>query len=427
MAEKSDSLYWGFIKVAQADTYSITYNEVEEYNCLLKAQSVFKEYGSIYYKSATDLRLAQVLYNRGKYDDSEYLLNDIISNIDTKENIRLSAIAKKAFLYIQTNPSYITSAISDYERLIADNKQEYMSDRDFWALSYSLNIVGRKQESTSLTKQLQAIDTSGTADYWMYMIEKSNGKLEEALKYLETATDKINRETAEALQQSLALYQRDYYESKAETYQYKERNKTLILFCVIAVSILIISSGLFFIFRYMHLKEEEKERYIQYAEEISRQLEASKNEDYPVLKRKYMELYHSRFETIGYLYEQYALSSGKKNADKILYDKVKLILNEFKSSFDKNSTFEDIINRDMDNIVQKLRDEVTDLKEIDYKIFAFTLVGFDVTTISHLLDMSINAVHVRKTRMRKHIEDLNPVHKAEFLEAMNNRTSHLLP
>ena len=134
-----------------------------------------------------------------------------------------------------------------------------------------------------------------------------------------------------------------------------------------------------------------------------------------------MELYHSRFETIGYLYEQYALSSGKKNANKILYDKVKLILNEFKSSFDKNSTFEDIINRDMDNIVQKLRDEVADLKEIDYKIFAFTLVGFDVTTISHLLDMSINAVHVRKTRMRKHIEDLNPVHKAEFMETLSSR------
>ena len=421
VAEKSDSLYLGFVKVAQADTYNITYNEIEEYNCLIKAQSVFKEYGSIYYKSATDLRLAQVLYNRGKYDDSEYLLNDIISNIDTKENIRLSAIAKKAFLHIQTNPSYITSAISDYERLIADNKQEYMSDRDFWALSYSLNIVGRKQESTSLTKQLQTIDTSGTADYWMYMIEKSNGKLEEALKYLETATDKINRETAEALQQSLALYQRDYYESKAETYQYKERSKTLILFCVLAVSILIISSGLFFIFRYMHLKEEEKERYIRYADEISRQLEASKNEDYPVLKRKYMELYHSKFETIGYLYEQYALSSGKKNADKILSDKVKLILNEFKSSFDKNRAFEEIINRDMDNIVQKLRNEVTGLKETDYKIFSFTLVGFDVTTISHLLDMSINAVHIRRTRMRKHIEDLNPVHKAEFMETLSSR------
>ena len=75
----------------------------------------------------------------------------------------------------------------------------------------------------------------------------------------------------------------------------------------------------------------------------------------------------------------------------------------------------------MDNIVQKLRDEVTDLKEIDYKIFAFTLVGFDVTTISHLLDMSINAVHVRKTRMRKHIEDLNPVHKAEFMETLSSR------
>lgn len=238
---------------------------------------------------------------------------------------------------------------------------------------------------------------------------------------MEKSVTDNNKDVIEVLKHSLAHTQKNYFESLSEMYEYKERSKTLALICVLAVSILIISSGLFFIFRYMHLKEEEKERYIPYAEEISRQLEASKNEDYPVLKRKYMELYHSRFETIGYLYEQYALSSGKKNADKILYDKVKLILNEFKSSFDKNSTFEDIINRDMDNIVQKLRDEVTDLKEIDYKIFAFTLVGFDVTTISHLLDMSINAVHVRKTRMRKHIEDLNPVHKAEFMETLSSR------
>ena len=171
----------------------------------------------------------------------------------------------------------------------------------------------------------------------------------------------------------------------------------------------------------MHLKEEEKERYIQYADEISRQLEASKNEDYPVLKRKYMELYRSKFETIGYLYEQYALSCGKNNADKILSDKVKLILNEFKGSFDDNRTFEDIINRDMDNIVQKLRNEVNDLKEIDYKIFSLTLVGFDVTTISHLLDMSINAVHVRRTRMRKHIENMNPIHKVEFIETLSSK------
>ena len=173
--------------------------------------------------------------------------------------------------------------------------------------------------------------------------------------------------------------------------------------------------------RYIHLKEEEKERYIQYADAISRQLEASKNEDYPVLKRKYMELYHSKFETIGYLYEQYALSCGKKNADKILCDKVKVILEDFKDSFDENRTFEDIVNRDMDNIVQKFRDEITNMKEIDYKIFSFTLVGFDVTTISHLLNMSINAVHVRRTRMRKCIEDINPAHKAEYLEILSSK------
>lgn len=64
---------------------------------------------------------------------------------------------------------------------------------------------------------------------------------------------------------------------------------------------------------------------------------------------------------------------------------------------------------------------VNDLKEIDYKIFSLTLVGFDVTTISHLLDMSINAIHVRRTRMRKQIENMNPIHKVEFIETLSSK------
>lgn len=42
VAEKSDSLYWGFVKVLQADIYSKTHNDVEECRALVQAVEIYK-------------------------------------------------------------------------------------------------------------------------------------------------------------------------------------------------------------------------------------------------------------------------------------------------------------------------------------------------------------------------------------------------
>lgn len=67
---------------------------------------------------------------------------------------------------------------------------------------------------------------------------------------------------------------------------------------------------------------KEAEPYLTYINEIRRQLEESKREDYPALKKKYLSLYKSKFETIGALCEQYVHSQDLVNAEKSIYRKV---------------------------------------------------------------------------------------------------------
>lgn len=422
VAERSDSLYWGFVKVAQANTYSKTHNDIESLNCIKTAYQIYTDLKVNYYVNVAELELAKAYYNNHEYSkaDSLYLKLTTAKGVDPK--IYSVALQNRAFMMVSMPDPDYQKAISLYRNIINDPSDFVsMSHKDYWAYSYALASVGEDKEAKSIVYQLSHIDSSVTANYWLYRIKKLDGDYRQALTMLEKSVTANNIDVTTVLEQSLALTQREYYESQAEIYQYKEQHKTMVLICILAISFFIISSSLFILFRYIHIKNEEKERYIQYADDISRQLEASKNADYPALKKKYLELYHSKFETIGYLYEQYVLSTGKKNSDKILSDKIKSIISDFKDSFDETKTFENLINTDMDNIVQKLRDEVTDLKEIDYKIFSFTLVGFDVTTISHLLDMSINAVHIRRTRIRKHIEEKKPVHMTEFMEIMSSK------
>ena len=161
-----------------------------------------------------------------------------------------------------------------------------------------------------------------------------------------------------------------------------------------------------------------KIEYLNYADEIRRQLEASKSADYPQLQRKYLEISKSRFEMIASLYEEYVLYQGKKNAEHAVYSKVSEIINAFLTDNANHKQLESVLDESLGGIVSMLRKEMPKLKEIDYSIFCYAIIGFDATTISHLLNISTNVVYIRKSRMRQHIEETNPDHKNRVLEVL---------
>ena len=114
-----------------------------------------------------------------------------------------------------------------------------------------------------------------------------------------------NEVIAQALSQSLSLTQRDYYEAQSEIAEYKIKIRTLAFFMVVMTSLLLIFilSAVIVVKRRKH--REEKESYIQYVEEMTRQLNELRKEDVPSLKRKYLELYKSRFENLRVLCDNY--------------------------------------------------------------------------------------------------------------------------
>lgn len=98
---------------------------------------------------------------------------------------------------------------------------------------------------------------------------------------------------------------------------------------VIATLIIIIICLL--VNRYVIKQNEEKERLLEYAEEIRRQLSEAEKNDYPTLKRKYLSLYRNRFETIGSLSEQYIQAEGRSDIESLMFKKVVSLIKEVKN------------------------------------------------------------------------------------------------
>ena len=416
VAQRSDSLYWGFVKVAQADTYTKTHSYREAINCLSLASEIYHNIDADYYFSLSELRIAQTLLNLECFEQGEAVLLKLMQQEGLNELLELSVKASYAFVCASQKGDY-SSAVRLYDEVFKRNNI-VMSVNDYWAYVFALNSLGRKDDAGNLMEQLNDIDSSGITNYWMYMIKKSDGDYREALKYLEKSTTEIDKEVTKALQQSLSLSQRDYYESEYQNAEYKARNRKLMAISVAASSLLVLLIVLWGTAVYVRRQREEKEYYLNYADEVRRQLEASKNENYPELKRKYLEICKSKFELIGSLYEEYILYHGKKNAEHSVYAKVSEIINDFINDDAYKSQLESVIDESLDGIMSKLRTEMPRFKEVDYSIFSFMIIGFDVTTISHLLNISMNVVYIRKSRMKHRIEEASPESKERFLELL---------
>lgn len=417
VAELCDSLYWAMTKSIQAKVYSSTYNDIETLSCLKSALNIYLSISDYKKAQSVRLRIANQYLNQLDYQKADSLLTYILNSENVDNNIKSQAIKSYAYLKIIQPERESQKAIVLYEEYM--DSEGVMSIQDYWAYAFALNLVGRNNDSSDIVDELIEIDSTSTASYWLYLINKYDGNATKALSFLEESGYKDNKVITETLNQSLSLAQRDYYESQSELAEYKIKNRTLSLISVIVISILSIVVIISFITRYIRKQREEKDSYIRYADEISRQLHLlqSAADSLPVLKRKYLELYKSRFEDLRILCDNYLQYKDRTDAERKMYGKVVAMINELRNDADHNTELEKMLNADLDNIMIHMRGEIK-MKEIDYSIYCYLVIGFDATTISRLLDVSVNTIYIRKSRIKSAIENSMAEHKGQFLEML---------
>lgn len=420
-AEVSDSLYWGMTKSFQADVYNRIYNDVEEIKCLLDAKKIYTELYDNYKVQTVNLRLAKAYSNSFKYQKSDSLFRSLINSQDTDSLIYIYALNGYAFLKATQSDlqSDIIQSVSIFDQTVSDNP-DCMTTQDYWAYAYVLNLTGRSKESAEIVNQLISIDTTSSTPYWMYRIAKYNNNLSDALKYLEESNSKDSDVVTDILNQAIALVQRDYYESESELAEYKAKGRTNALVSVIIICLLILTLGYFAVCRYIKKQKDEKDRYINYADEVSRQLKALQTEAdaMPALKKKYVELYKEKFESLRQLCDNYLLYQDRTDAEKKMYSRVVTMINEIRGDKICIGELESILDKDLDGLMTALRSEIK-AKDVDYAIYAYSIIGFDATTISNLLDLSVNQVYIRKSRIKRQIENSESENKARFLEMLS--------
>lgn len=416
VATKYDSLYWGFVKVLQADIHSIDYNGIDELEALEYALNIYTSINQGYYINNTKYRLAASYLNNRQYDKAQTLLDELINSNNLDQRILNKAIKEYAFLMSTRPDANHLLASCNYEKVAIGESCKYMSLQDYWAWAYSLSKIGEAKKSQGLVEELKQIDSSGTAFYFMYLIAKHERRYGEALECLENFTEQNNSEVVQVLKQSVSTTQRDYYHSQYEVSDYKAKNRLLAIIIILITTTMAAFITVLLANRYRKKKEFEKEEYIRYAEEVNRQLKELQKDSYTSLQKRYVSMYKSRYETLRALYERYTMSDGRTDADKIMYREVTRLIDELRHDIKDSKVLERMLDDDLDGLLSTLRNEIPALTRKDHTLIGYLALGFDIVMTSHFMNCSPNSIYIRKSRLKKTIEESGAEHKDVFLE-----------
>ena len=390
VAEKCDSLYLGMTYASMSYTYNQTYNSIEELKCIHKAVDVFEAIKADNYIRSVKFSLGVGYQNTDDYNSALKIFKEIIESSNIVDYYTIQSLLCSAHCMIETDAvDYITinnifSKVKKYQTELTEN--------DYWAWAYSLYRIGKNAEANKLIEGIKVSDEM-TANFWKSRIAAYLNDYQAAYNYDKLTNKNQNNVIENLLTESLATYQRDYYRTQLESSEYKIKTRTIGLIAIIILTTLLSIIIFLLIIRYVKKQQEEKDRLLEYAEEIKRQLnDAEQNNDFSELKRKYLSLYKSRFETIGTLTDQYYQSEGRTDFESLMFKKVTSLINEVKNDSKNRKAFEAMRANDLDGIMTNIRNEMPKLKELHYSNFSNLNIGFDATTISRLLDMSVNNI-----------------------------------
>lgn len=417
VAQNSDSLYLGFVKVLQADIHSVNHDGVSEGEALVKALDVYTDINAEKYINIVRHRIARALINNQRYNEAKVILEDLLGTDNLKQSTLTYAIGDYAFLLGTCPDADYNSSDEYYKRRMALDSNN-MTTQDYWVWAYALSEIGNREKSHKLVNDLRQIDSSCTACYFMYKIAKNEERYGDALKYLEKFTAKNNDEVVQVLKQSISIAQRDYYQSQYEISENIIRIRSLILWIVIISTLFILSLICIYIIRYRRKKEEEKVYYIRYAGEVSRQLDEFKNGTYSSLQKKYISMYKTKYETLQILFEKYLQTEDRVDAERLIYKRVVSLIDELRKDIENSTRFDRNLDEELNGMMTKLRTELPTLNKRYYTLFGYLALGFNSTIISHFMGCSENAVRIIKNRLKGIVKNSDAEHKLDFLEVI---------
>lgn len=422
-----------------AQTASATMNISDQVTYLGKAAEAYKSVGYDSEAQNCYLEIGKAQMGRGDYGTAESIFKSILGESHDLRDTLLEARCLEVYasLAVQKDTADPFLAIDMLSR--ATEQLRYnLSSADKGILAYSYSLIGNAHEAQKwLSEAKAAAETSAQdadAAFREYQICARNGEPAKALAALEKVVGYGNKAQAEALGETVAASQREYFRSEALAQAEKLKAARLKMWLIALAALLAIA--VIAIAAYLRRQEErrkleaetaEKDRYLSLAEDLRKQLAASsamqeeaacaKESDGSDDKKTRLKIPWN-VDALERLCEQYYIYEGTENLRPKILKEVKSIVEGLRGDSKIQKSLENLLDDNYDGVMQKLRKEFPNWKNEEYLLYIFTASGFSTTTISTLLEKDKKAIYNRVWRLKNKIGNSDAPDKDIFLQHM---------
>lgn len=415
--------YLGMIYTVMADLCGRSYSWDEEKNYLNKAQEGFLAVGDSLTSLNIAVRLALNAFNRGKEQDALRQMDSLEKYVAPIASLYKPLLEQRAYILASPQVKDYPTSLRDYS--MALSLEPNLSPKHMAMYAFVLEQCGYPEDARSIYDHLsgQSSEAETFAQYRQIASFEKDGRFEDAYNALKQSVTYQNEIVGQALRQSLFRTQRDYYNLQQQQTQTEKERQFFFLLSILLFLILLGSIAIVLIkhaFRRHREKEEQMERLAD-ALRSSLGKEKEKNERYlhdnQALHEQFKGLFALQMKMLETTYLEYEKARRTGAGQKELYEKLLGIIHEIQGDDVRQHLFEDLIDKHMDNVMTRLRNECPDLSKNDRMLFAYTVARFDKSTICMLQgNISSDALNTRRTRMRKYLKSMNPPSLSFFLE-----------
>ncbi len=416
IAEQQGLHFWAGMSCRSiADIYNSSYNNVEELTFAKQGYNYIKKSGRQPYINYATLDLAGAYIDNDAYDEAIRLCEALLdSAIVSKDNNLLYGVRQYIGL-IKLRQNLFPKAESIYRKICTSNFAESI---DSIYLSLSLAKQGKTSEA------LKILDCIGdkenlTGQYVRQEIYSRKGDFQRAFYETVKYDSLFYKFIRERMQLGLISTVTNQLELEKELADTRANATTTRLWLIIVIALLLLAGITGLVISIYRHQQKYKERNLQIANELETLLQQNREKSIQTstVLKKVLGSQQNVISDLNNVINQYG--STNTISEKLL-GTVKNIIDEFSIDGDSISLLETQVNETYDNILTALHTDLPKMKEADYRLFLFSLLGFSIPAIAVFLkEKKITAVYERKRRLKGKIKALDPIKSERYLAFLN--------
>lgn len=412
--------YLGLIYSAMADLSGRSYCWEEADRYLTCAQRAFLDVNdsTAYFLATKDIIVNRS--NQGKKKEALEMADSLMHN-DIPSFLLADLLIRKAGIMVDTTTVDYHPALACYQQAFHIGGKP--SKKHLARYAYTLGRCGYDKEAEQVFQQLLSSDesTASVAKPWLQALLADKGDYPNAYRILRESLDIQSETVNQLINQSLFRSQRDYLKVKEDEIVLRNKNQQLLISLLFLSFILTVSFSGMMVCRFRR-KIENKELEMERFSESMNQLLDKKDMSINGLRSQFKAIHSQRFRQLEDYYKDYEIARRSGASKERLYDSLLAIIRDIEGDTDGQRHMDALIDQQFDGIMSRLRAECPNLQKRDYLLFSYTAASFDLTTIGMLLgNLSADAVHMRRYRLRNALREINPPSLDAFIDILDVR------